>query len=355
MKNFLRKIFLIVVITLGLSLAVKVLLPLPYYWGNPWFKAKIEFLGNNSIDELPNTFFFGSSRVYRQIDPSIYDNTFSNLSEHPVRSFNLGAPATFCPQTYYLFENFIDTKEASNAKFIFMELMDIDLINKDLLHQDRTIYWQNHSDFFFVLNSVYTNDNVSFIRKIGYTYRYGISVIENAFNVGFYCHIIVKKDLNREEYLGKNKNGYYPLQEELSFSTEQTIKENLMLRESSLTDDTISLAINRAFSIQNFTAANIGVDQVHLERIRKLIQMSDNLDIELIFIISPRTSSPGLVALYNSIDPQHKLELSNASVYPQLYLMENTFDIDHLNTQGSELYTKILARQVMTKFTSDFQ
>src|SRR5690554_4110142 len=136
----------------------------PYYWGNPWFAPKIEYLETKK-DSLPNVLFFGSSRVYRQIDPSVFDKTFNNLTNNKTKSFNLGAPATFSPQSFYLYENFLDSKLSQNADLMFLELTSIDLISDKLLHQERTRYWLNFIDFKFALKSIIYHPHLSLAKK----------------------------------------------------------------------------------------------------------------------------------------------------------------------------------------------
>jgi len=63
MKKLVIKIalFLIVFVLIRIS----ILLFVPYHWGNPWYSSKIQYLEKTQLK--PNTIFFGSSRIYRQI------------------------------------------------------------------------------------------------------------------------------------------------------------------------------------------------------------------------------------------------------------------------------------------------
>ena len=52
---------------------------------------------------------FGTSRVFEQINPFIFDSVCNSASSENISSFNLGAQATFSPQNF-LYENFLNYK-----------------------------------------------------------------------------------------------------------------------------------------------------------------------------------------------------------------------------------------------------
>ena len=133
-KPFIKKLFVFYFLYLILSSFISVLTP--YHQGNPWYSTKIQFLEkNNQI--VHNTFFFGSSRIYRQIDPHLFDSTLNLSLQESVSSYNVGAPATFNPQTYYLYENFLKSKLSNGVKYCFIELMNVDLGSRKLMHQEK--------------------------------------------------------------------------------------------------------------------------------------------------------------------------------------------------------------------------
>src|SRR5690554_1581865 len=169
----------------------------PYYWGNPWYAPKIKYLETKN-DSLPNVFFFGSSRVYRQIDPSVFDNTIYNLTNYKTKSFNLGAPATFSPQSYFLYSNFLDSKLSQNTKLAFLELTSVDLISNDLLHQERTRYWLNVSDLSFAVNSILLHPDHSTKSKFEGIQNYLTSYIDKLISI----------DYSGKKLLGKNSYDY---------------------------------------------------------------------------------------------------------------------------------------------------
>ena len=63
-------------------------LAVPFYWGNSGFATKMGYLKESGLRY--DTLFVGSSRVFRQVDPSIFDGATDGLT----KSFNLGVSAT---------------------------------------------------------------------------------------------------------------------------------------------------------------------------------------------------------------------------------------------------------------------
>jgi len=149
MTKFLKRIILFFIILLLLVNVIQTIPP--YYWANPAFAAKIKYLEENQ--EEYDTYFFGSSHIYRQISPVVFDN-FSNLS---IKSYNLGAPATFVPETYYLLENFLKQSDSVNNKYIFVELQGISYVAEENFQTNREKYSLTFKEYLFSMRALLDN------------------------------------------------------------------------------------------------------------------------------------------------------------------------------------------------------
>ncbi|MCP3933638.1 MAG: hypothetical protein GY705_31610, partial [Bacteroidetes bacterium] len=114
MKYFLKNILLYFLIYLGLSFIISICVP--YHWGNPLYSVKISYLEKEN-DRPFNTYFFGSSRVFRQFDPTLFDSLAHAFTNEEIRSYNMGAPGTIVPQTYYLYERFLNSELSNGVKY----------------------------------------------------------------------------------------------------------------------------------------------------------------------------------------------------------------------------------------------
>lgn len=343
MKKFFIKIAIFIFILFFVGRIISYLIP--YHWGNPWFSSKIQFLKKLDLSDRPNTYFFGSSRVYRQINPKVFDSIYNTLTTSKIKSFNLGAPATFCPQTYFLYEHFLNSSLSQKTKFVFIELMDIDRIEKSLLHQERTTYWQNLSDLNFIFRSVFSNPLINPKLKFLYFKNYTISYIENIFHLGHFGQQLVTQNYYQETYVGPYRNGFFPLEYDLINTNNESLKQSLIKRKESLIKEPKKLQKRSETSIEQSANLLEPSDDVHIARIMQLLELSENHNIHLIFLRSPRNSTQNISNLYSYIPIENRLDLSNAAVYPEFYSLENSFDVGHLNLRGSKLYSEILAKR----------
>ena len=350
MKQFLIKISVFIVLYLVLNQFF--LFFSSYHWGNPWYTSKIQYLESKNV-QLPNTYFFGSSRVYRQINPSIFDKLYNEALNDKRRSFNLGAPATFCPQTYYLYENFIKSEIANDVDLVFMELMPVNIISENLMLQERTTYWQNISDLKFVLESLRNNSNLAVEERFKGAKDYAICYAYNLFDINHLRDKALKKNEVNFEYIGANSNGYYSLDYHLEIEKDEKIRNDLIQRKIAITTDSTKLK-QRVLELTKYhNSINNEFDKVNLERVLSLIDISKEKGIELVFVLPQIVFDKNLINLSKEIPKRNLIDLSDAKKFPQLYYKENVFDIGHLNSKGSEIFTELLVNQYLSNNEKD--
>ena len=340
MKRFLLRLAAFVLLYLVVISSISTLFP--YYWGNPWYGSKIKYLENEGFKKH-NTYFIGSSRFYRQINPLIFDTTLNQQTGDVVVSFNLGAPATFTPQTYYLYENFLNSKLAESTKYCFLELTEVDNISADLIDEERSSYWITTKEFKFAITSFLKNKNITQLKKARNISHYLVSFFKSLFHIGHFGQQITEDNYYSPEYLGSGQNGYYPLEEQLDFTTNSNVRNNLLKRNKSILNNSEIIERRREESVASYNMDGVAIDQIQLQRINHLINKSKEKGIHLFLVLSPRSKVPELIRLGNSLSKDHFIDLSNPNKYPELYQPEYSFDVGHLNTKGSEIYSRLLA------------
>ncbi len=344
MKRFLLKVLFSVALYLAVSFTISIFTP--YHWGNPWFSTKIKYLEEINENNY-NVFFFGSSLVYRQINSRVFDDYINNSNQIVSNSFNLGAPATYTPQSYYLLRNFLNSEISNNLEYCFVELREIDLLGDYFLHQERSTYWQNFDDLKFVFKSLNSNIRLGMLTKIHSYRNYLISYFENTFRLGHFGKQMLNSDYYNKKYIGEN--GFLPLETHLQITDDISIKERLIQRQNSILEDS-ELIPTRISQIKNeLNSKRNYYDEIHLEAIRSMLKDSEQKGIHLIFVVSPRNNiTMELINLSDKIPREHLIDMSNPDKYPSLYEFENSFDVAHLNNKGSEIYSKLLAREFET-------
>lgn len=345
MNKFLSKIVLYALSYLALLSVVALLIPYPYYWGNPWYSSKAQYLERQDQRSLPDTYFFGSSRIYRHIDPQVFDSVFYRSSGRSIQSFNFGAPATFVPQSYFLYEKFLASGLSREAKFAFIELSDIKPVAS--IQSDSDVYWHNLSDLVFLYRATLHNPWQTLTHKANIMATHLMAFTKRIFLVKPYGQQLLDSRFYDENYVGPHHNGYYALESELATTQNEVIHTDIRQRRKDLLQDSLALS-KRARLFREYLTDTTGaqrVDQVHLDRINQLIAQSRVKGIRLIFLLPPRTASRNLASLYRVLPEEHKLPLSGTTDYAAFHTMEYSFDIGHLNRAGAIQYSTLLAQK----------
>ncbi|GAB5526234.1 MAG: hypothetical protein Roseis2KO_41060 [Roseivirga sp.] len=300
---------------------------LPYYHGNKLYWEKISFFEEQGEY---NAVCFGSSRMYRQVDPERLNHTMRD-----IKLFNFGVTGAFNPESYFLFENFIDDLDSGQIKLAILELQDLDTLVETEIKTVRSSYW--NKDLLYAIN--YINDDgfhsmkrSKALRQYIIGYVYGLT---NFSKISAFEHFLgVQKS--------RGKDGFYSLDNQMADSHSPGLaRRSLALRDS--------LIVNARKAVAAFPQDNADVmkaNKTHLKKLCHLIDKSEKKGIELYFVIAPKlTSYQALRAIEKSI-PNRVINLGSYFEYPEFYSIENSFDIKHLNGQGLKMFTDALARKV---------
>jgi len=203
MKSFIKDIIINLIIYTIIISSINYITP--YYWGNESITTKINYLNNST--EKYNTFFFGSSRIYRHIIP----NEFDKIAK--TKSFNLGATGMFHYEQNYILRKFLyKFKYIENVNTIILGNSTPKPIAKINLHSNRTRYYVDCKTFkeathFFIQKGQYKQ-----------VYYYTIAFIENLLSIGSLSDKL-KSIINKESTSSVNdtilkQKGFYSLNQQ---------------------------------------------------------------------------------------------------------------------------------------------
>jgi len=299
MKKFILEIFVFIMILGSIIFLVKN--SVPYYWGNDLIGQKIQYL--YSQPKKYNTFFIGSSGIYRHIDPIIFDSiTHSN-------SYNLGASGMFTSETNYILSHFIKDYMNDDKHFqVLMRYKKLSRIREHELHTVRKKYFVNFYIFkkavlYFFKNGMY--DQV---------YNYSIHFIENSLGIGeffdiYKYHFSVKESIPLE-VLEKNR-GFYSLDDEFEETNNVQLERRKNKLERLLRRGKFKPKHTESFEIKIMSDSEISANLVR-----------NNISY---FYLDGN----------NFQDPKY------------------FFDKGHLNAEGAKLYTQFLANAYMELMDSN--
>jgi len=354
MKKIILNTFILLLCVAGLSVFLnQYIYPkmalVPYTWGSDLIHKKRTYLVENK--EKFNTLFIGSSRVYRQIIPTVFDDSTAELG---IKSFNFGVNWLFPPESFYLLEQ-LEKSDDLKFRYVFVELSKIRSVDYHNLHTTRIKYWYTLSDYEFAVKAVLFS-NASFLEKSFSILVHTISYIDNLLNLGYLTEAFDFKSRNQPplDYaeLGKNYDGFYPYGENNSAEGEEG--EPVNKRHLKFLNDTTVLSKRIRYSQSQFKKFRESpvllekYNKYYANELNRLILNAQKKGTYLVFVISPRLDYKQfdeIIPVYHHILPGHAIEISDVSRYPQLYQAKLSNDETHLNTDGAVIYTGLLARE----------
>ena len=290
---------------------------LPYYWGNRGMVTKMNYLEQNKTNY--NTYFIGSSRIFHQVIPALFDS----LNVGKTRSFNLGVQGVEPPESCYLLEHFLE-KPKPKIKYIIFELDKI----KDLQNSHRTNlrskYYLNFSYFNLGFRGALEQ------KEYGATQNYCISYFSRLIRAEmiFPRFSPNTQPLQTEKILGKYQDGYANL--------DDIEAQRLNIPKIEKHHNLICEEYKNGLDFYE-------VSPTYLTKIHQIIKKAKAKNIQLIFLKPPLNE--GILPLYNTIETPYKIDISSPYHYPKLYELEHLHDWRHLNAEGAEIFTEILAKE----------
>lgn len=332
MKKFIFSITSFFVIIIAIMLIKKI--SIPYYYGDEVFYAKLNDIKNNYPDI--NTVFFGSSRIYRHINTPLLDS----LSSRKIISYNLSVGGTYFPESFFLYENFLASKNDNQIKYAFVELQKFMLPERS----ERTVkgtYWLSFNYLMITLKHI-SSSNLTKKEK-GELYQ-------NTFKRLLYNLYNYKIIINFFKFSSSGLKGYKGF---FSLDDEFKLGKLTERREYYLSNLKLNKIRNEAAQL-NYN--NFKLNEYFRNYLNNLIIKSEEKGVKLVYILSPRLLSDyyeELIPIRNSIDKSNIIDMSNKEKFNEFYDEKFLFDHGHLNFEGAEIYTKYLYDEIKLKF--DFE
>ena len=330
MKQLVKKLllfsFLIFLVGIGLSF----FLPANTYWGNPEYTWKIHEYKKNDY----NAVWFGTSRIYRGIDPLLFDSLVNKTRDTPMKSYNLATHASWASETFYLYEAFLkDPALSGNVKVVFMEFQNIMSIRPGRLGSEKSIYYQNPAHYWFMLRYSFFEVIRDPKKIVTSVYSIGVYSLSTLLNVASIKRVNVKLNLNApEEVESINERGY------LGFP-------DLVM--GAVTDESIAGFTGNI--TEHLAMHDEPYNPAYYDQILELIRQSEQKGIKLIFVLPPVRLTPGMIAVFSALPEKNKIEVCDPAKFPELYEVKNWIDPVHLNAIGSQHLTNSVSNQFLSK------
>lgn len=321
-------------------LGLRVILPFPEIDGG--VSQKFRFFAAHK-DEF-DTLFIGSSRVYFQISPAVFDQV-TRESGLPTHSFNFGIGGMYLPETSYLLEQILNLKPR-NLRWVFIEYDEMQTKwSPENQTSRRALYWADWKRVSLLLRKL-TDAGIDslwlpspaklrdiVLRQNGEKNTrslltfYAGQFEKNYTNVaraGDVLQYFLGRDTKerRASYLGVASDGY-------------VIRPNRMSPEQ-------VAAYERGLAAAMAKTDTHPLSPYAVEAYRQCATEVRSIGATPIFLITPNTTQIN-VATENTGLPGVVMAFNNPRAYPSLYRSSAHRDGQHLTKSGAEEFTHIVA------------
>ena len=319
---------------------LRVVLPFPEIDGG--VSQKFRFFAAHK-DEF-DTLFIGSSRVYFQISPAIFDRVTRERGL-PTHSFNFGIGGMYLPETSYLLEQILNLKPR-NLRWVFIEYDELQTKwSPENQTSRRALYWADWkrvslllrkltdagTDPFWLPNPAKLRDIVlrredekntrSLLTFYAGQFEKNYTNVARAADVLGYFFGRDPKG-RRARYLGVASDGY-------------------VTRPNRMSPDQVA-AYERGLAAAMAQTGTHPLSLYAVEAYRQCAQEVRNIGATPIFLITPSTTQIN-VATDGTGLTSAVMAFNNPRTYPSLYRSSVRRDGQHLTKSGAEEFTRIVA------------
>ena len=291
-----------------------------------------------------DTLFIGSSRIYFQISPAIFDRV-TRESGLPTHSFNFGIGGMYLPESAYLLEQILKLKPR-NLRWVFIEYDEMQTKwSAENQTSRRALYWADWKRVSLLLRKL-TDTGIgplwlpspTKLRDIVLRQKdekntrslltfYATQVERNYTNVARAADVLdylLGRDTNerRASYLGVASDGYVTRPNRMSPSQ--------------------AAAYERALAAAVAQSSTRALSPYALEAYRQCAQEVRNIGATPIFLITPSTTQINIDTESAGI-PGVVMAFNNPRTYPSLYRTSVRRDAQHLTKSGAEEFTRLVA------------
>jgi hypothetical protein len=291
-----------------------------------------------------DTLFIGSSRIYFQVSPAIFDRA-TQASGLPTHSFNFGIGGMYLPESAYLLEQILNLKPR-NLKWVFIEYDELQTKwSPENQTSRRALYWADWKRVSLLLRKLTDAGKVPLWLPT-HTKLRDILLSQNDEKntrslVAFYAGQLEKNYTNVAR--AADVPDYF-----LSRDTKERRASYLGLASDGYLTKPNRMSPSQAAAYERGLAAAMAQTDVHplspyaVEAYRQCAQEVRKIGAAPIFLITPSTTqinvateSTGLTGVV--------MAFNNPRTYPSLYRSSVRRDGQHLTKSGAEEFTRLVA------------
>jgi hypothetical protein len=341
--SILRGTLCFVVFLLGLCggcWAIRESLPFPEVLA---VKQKLEHLAERHDDY--DTLFLGSSRIYYQIIPALFDRLAAEQGL-PTHSFNAAIAGMRPPEdAYYL--DYLLRNPPKNLRWVFIELAGLrTTADADKVGTVRAVYWHDWPRLWILFKRAMELKPDVKKRK----WKKQIEPLLEQL-VDFYDHIPIF--LQNQTNLGRGSiltsrliyAAMRPPASPVGVIGEDYAGWVRTGRDEEITGEQLT-AFDQALAERRLEKPRRDVgDAVSQLALEQMIAKVERLGATPVLVVPPTTNKRNFVPTPEREKKTIVLDFCDLAKFPELYEHRYRLDTDHLNTAGAEVFTRIFVKE----------
>ncbi len=293
-------------------------------------------------DEI-DTVFLGSSRVYQEISPVVFDQVMKE-SGHPTHAFNLGVNGMFIAEESYVLEQLLP-KSTGKLRWVFIELEALSPhFDPNNAGARRISYWHDWTRTHAVFRKIFKVDDSGRAKdpwdvltglKAKKKERHDLFVLHFSLFAKTFINLGAARNVaewfsHRSEppsatELGQAEDGYHPRSRQLPADKRP--------------------AYERALRASDPATDQEQVDWATEDICRRCAEAVRRRGAVPIFIVTPIVAQAQLVFVNAAKPPGALLSFNDFRRYPELFRPGVRIDGSHLTPRGSEAFSRFLAQE----------
>ena len=289
--------------------------------------------------------FVGSSRVYRQIAPALFDAQVAAATGQPMRSFNLGAPSMFLPESMFVIDRIVAQRPV-RLRWMFIELDDPrPRVEEHAGLVQREVYWHGWRETVLMCFNILTARGIHKGDRMLMLTHQGMLFGRCWTHVGFAQEWLANRIQSKNRTtatiervtLGPAADGYDPYHGILGQKQSDSKDPEADVKNFLAATRALETGAARA---QSPPDASLPLRWLLREKVRALRACG----IEPLFVIPPvTTAETEFFALAKQGVLPTLFAFNDPVAYPDLYQVSVRADTAHLNEPGAQMFTRLLA------------
>ena len=308
----------------------------------PDIQEKISFFANHG--EQFDTVFVGSSRIYHQIVPKLFDELMAKAG-FPTHSYNLGMSAMLTPEDTFVMEAAF-AKRKNPLKFVLVETtrpIETDYSWAGMNHTLRVAYWHDFKRLKIMSRAIAAKraqqavQDPAALQKDFDTFLYHLRLFaSNTFNTGRGVDWLKsERDLIKMTFRRHPKSpgrsrkyddGFGVLNPPIQIDDSQWAYLQTSIKRPTLHDY---------------------ADKESQHELQAKKQLIASLGGRMFAVMPPVAGGPTFAPDPKFGEPIPELDFSDPKKFPELFERKNRQDSGHLNFQGAEIFTRLLVDRLV--------